>query len=67
MLPIKHCPSPFSPSQVVEYLQTIGFHPMPSWTADNNKWENFEPSLETLDKIMRLHVIAFPYENTEDH
>ena len=66
MLPIKDCPSPFSPPQVVEYLQTIGFRPIPSWTA-NKTWENIEPNIETLEKLMRLHVIAFPFENTEDH
>jgi arylamine N-acetyltransferase len=66
MLPIKHCPSPFFPSQVVEYLQAINFEPLPVWRAES-VWDGFDPNLETLEKLMRLHVIAFPYENTEDH
>ena len=61
-LPIEHCPSPFSPPWVVGYLQAVGFRPIPSWTA-NNRWQGFELSLETLKKLMRLHVIDFPYEN----
>jgi hypothetical protein len=66
ILPIKYLPSPFSPTQVVEYLQAIKFQPLPFWRAES-VWDNFEPDLETLEKLMRLHIIAFPYENTEDH
>jgi hypothetical protein len=66
ILPIKHCPSPFSVGQVIEYLETINFQPVPVWTEDG-AWDGFEPNVEALEQLMRLHVIAFPYENTEDH
>lgn len=39
---------------------------MPLWRAEG-VWDGFEPNLEALEKLMRLHIIAFPYENTEDH
>lgn len=66
LLPLKHLPSSFSSTRVLEYLKAIDFKPLPVWRGET-RWDNFEPDLKTLEILMRLHIIAFPHENTEDH
>lgn len=66
-LPIKNVESYYTPTQVLEYLRFIDFTPLPLLDDAHDNLHGFEPTLDNLETLMRLHVIAFPYENLEMH
>ena len=64
---IKHVTSFYSPSQVLEYLRCIKFTPLPVLNDAHDGLQGFEPTLNNLETLIRLHVFAFPYENFEEY
>jgi hypothetical protein len=58
---IKSVPSYYSASQALQWLSCIGF---PERFEDV---ASFFPSLENLEHLTRLHLLTFPFENTEMH
>ncbi|ESK89384.1 arylamine n-acetyltransferase 1 [Moniliophthora roreri MCA 2997] len=58
---IKQMPSPFTELQIIEWLSFIGY---PTAMASI---KNFEANWENLVSLMRLHLVAIPFENTEMH
>ncbi|KAF7984514.1 hypothetical protein HWV62_13673 [Athelia sp. TMB] len=68
-LHIKRVSSPFTPAEILEYLAVVQFTPLPTLPpldAPQN-WPDFAPTLANLEALMRRHLLAFPYENTEAH
>ncbi|KAF9466852.1 hypothetical protein BDZ94DRAFT_1157039 [Collybia nuda] len=57
---IKSAPSYYSPSQASQWLDCIGF-PQKFDVA------SFPSTLENLAHLVRLHLVAFPFENTAMH
>jgi len=62
---IKRVPSRYTPAQVVQYLSTIGYDPVYDEEAISSGGFPINP--ESLGRIMRLHVLTFPFENTSMH
>ncbi len=62
---IKKIPSRYTPSQVAQYLSAIGYEP--SYTEEAISSGVFPANLETLERLMRLHLLTIPLENTEMH
>lgn len=60
---IKKVPSVYNADQVANYLRRIGF---PGATSDNVA-ENFKADLDNLSILLRLHLVAFAFENTPMH
>ena len=60
---IKQVSSYYTPAQVAAWLSCIGFEPAYS----EEETGSFDASLENLCTIVRLHLIAFPFENTAMH
>lgn len=52
-------PSLYTASQITQYLARIG---LPQYNATT-----FPPSFENLERLVPLHLLAFPMENTEMH
>lgn len=64
---IRHVPSPYTPSQVRQYLRRISW---PEWSherADDDSTIDFEANLENLTRLMVHHCTTFPAENTDLH
>ena len=68
-LRIKRVPSPFTPEEILEYLAFVQFTPLPTLPSLDapQDWPDFAPTLANLEALMRRHLLAFPYENTEAH
>ncbi|KXN92043.1 Arylamine N-acetyltransferase 2 [Leucoagaricus sp. SymC.cos] len=62
---IKSVPSIFSPGQVSQYLTAIGYEP--SYDEQAIASGAFPVNPETLERLMRLHLLSFPFENTQMH
>jgi len=56
---IRTIPSLYTLSQISQYLATIGIQHYDAKT--------FLPTLENLKHLVRLHILAFPFENTPMH
>ena len=52
----------YSAPQVIAYLQRIDFP-----VCDYQERPLFSPNLANLEQLVRLHLIAFPFENTRLH
>ncbi|ESK91089.1 arylamine n-acetyltransferase 1 [Moniliophthora roreri MCA 2997] len=63
---IKKMPSPYSKSQVLEWLTLIGYNITPSVKSDIEN-DTFRADLDNLKILMRLHIVGIPFENTEMH
>ncbi len=50
----------YSAEQILEYLQLIGYEPPTSL-------DGIVSNLDTLTKIVRKHLITFPFENLDMH
>ncbi|KAM6500018.1 hypothetical protein JOM56_005526 [Amanita muscaria] len=57
---IKSKPSPYSPPQLARYITRIGYTPI----IANGL---FAANLDNLERLIRLHLLAFPFENTAMH
>ncbi|KAF9448085.1 cysteine proteinase [Macrolepiota fuliginosa MF-IS2] len=62
---IKRVPSKYTPAQVAQYLSAIGYDPLYDEEAISSG--RFPTNLDSLGRIMRLHVLTFPFENTSMH
>ncbi|KAJ3775382.1 hypothetical protein FB446DRAFT_406994 [Lentinula raphanica] len=60
---IKALPSLYDKTQAAHWLSRIKFPG--SWSADNVA--SFEPTLDNLCLLQRLHLVAFAFENTAMH
>ncbi|KAF9073035.1 hypothetical protein BDP27DRAFT_1400441 [Rhodocollybia butyracea] len=60
---IKTVPSAYDETQVFRYLCRIGFPG--NWSVDSVK--DFKVDLDNLALLMRLHIVAFAFENTAMH
>ncbi|KAF9269729.1 cysteine proteinase [Marasmius fiardii PR-910] len=59
-------PSPYSKSQVLEWLTCIGYDVTPS-VQDSVKNDSFPTDLDNLTIIQRLHLLGIKFENTQMH
>ncbi|TFK23882.1 arylamine N-acetyltransferase 1 [Coprinopsis marcescibilis] len=57
--------SVYTPNQVANYLSAIKFEPTTS--EDDIVNARFTTSVENLERIMRNHLLTFPWENTMMH
>lgn len=62
---IKNRPSYYTSSQISQWLSCIRFPT--SYNDAEISSGAFPPTLQNLEDLMRLHLIAFPFENTEMH
>jgi hypothetical protein len=62
---IKPVTSYYSTSQVVQWLSCIGYEP--TFTEQEVASGLFPVNLNNLSVLMRLHLVAFPFENTAMH
>ncbi|TFK32376.1 arylamine N-acetyltransferase 1 [Crucibulum laeve] len=62
---IKNVPSYYSPAQVLQWLSAINF--VPQVTEEDITTRSFPAPLETLEQLIRLHLLTFPFENTAMH
>lgn len=61
-------PSVYTAKQVAEYLDVIGVFPSSQYTPEASiAHGKFPRGLETLSKIVKGHLVAFPFENTAMH
>ncbi|KAA1476263.1 cysteine proteinase [Dentipellis sp. KUC8613] len=71
---IRSIPSPYTPSQIRQYLKNIGW-PALADAADDSLQSNaspdtaitFDANLENLSRLMYLHTVAFPTDNSDMH
>ncbi|KIL56214.1 hypothetical protein M378DRAFT_89691 [Amanita muscaria Koide BX008] len=64
---IKPKPSCYSPGQLSRYLTRIGYTPKEHSEETFIANGNFPANLENLERLMRFHLLAFPFENTAMH
>ncbi|KAF8623251.1 hypothetical protein AX17_007497 [Amanita inopinata Kibby_2008] len=64
---IKKVPSPYSPSQLTHYLNRIGFTPEEHVNEQLIRDGKFPATLDSLERIIRLHLLVFAFENTAMH
>ncbi|KAF7984506.1 hypothetical protein HWV62_13657 [Athelia sp. TMB] len=66
-LRIKRVPSPFTPTEIREYLDFIRFTPAPALPPPDapQAWPGFAPTLANLEALMRRHLLAFPTRSHE--
>ncbi|PFH49728.1 hypothetical protein AMATHDRAFT_4662 [Amanita thiersii Skay4041] len=64
---IKHMPSYYSTSQVARYLYRIGFFPAEDATEAAIAAGKFPITVENIERIVRLHMCTFPFENIPMH
>jgi hypothetical protein len=62
---IKQVPSVFSPQQVAEYLSVIEYEPI--YDAESVASGKFPVNLDSLTRLTRLHMLAFPFDNSSMH
>ncbi len=62
---IKKVPSAYTPTQVCQYLSLLGYEPHYAEEAISS--DAFPVDLENLARIMRLHLLTIPFENTAMH
>jgi len=62
---IDNVASYYTPQQVSQYLISVGFENAPS--TDVIAAGDFPASLENLRRLVRLHLLTFPFENTAMH
>ena len=55
----------YTAEQAIQYLRLINFPEPPS--LDELQCGHFNISFKNLSAITRLHLISFPFENTEMH
>ncbi|KAJ7599469.1 hypothetical protein C8J56DRAFT_769353 [Mycena floridula] len=60
-LRIKQTASPYSQSQVIQWLNVIGY------SSDLSSVADFPLDIDTLTTLAQLHTISFPFENTQMH
>ncbi|KAJ2932444.1 hypothetical protein H1R20_g4670, partial [Candolleomyces eurysporus] len=63
---IKRVQSKYTPIQVAQYLAAIGVSP-PSTREQPLDSTNGSRRLETLEMVVKHHLLAFPFENTDMH
>jgi len=56
---IRHVPSLYTPSQISQYLAAVGIQ--------HHDTKTFPPTLENFERLVRLHILTFPFENTAMH
>ncbi|KAF8630321.1 hypothetical protein AX15_002994 [Amanita polypyramis BW_CC] len=64
---IKAVPSYYSPEQVAQYLTRVGYTPVEHTDEQLLANNNFPTTLENIERLIRLHVLTFPFENTAMH
>jgi len=62
---IKPIASYYSPSQIVQWLSRINHET--AFTEQEVSSRLFPADLSNLNTLMRLHLLAFPFENTSMH
>ncbi|KAJ3558181.1 hypothetical protein NP233_g11555 [Leucocoprinus birnbaumii] len=62
---IRKLPSKFTSGQVSQYLSVIEYNPI--YSAEDIAASAFPVNLETLERIMLLHHLTFPFENIQMH
>jgi hypothetical protein len=62
---IKKVPSKYTPDQVARYLLAIGYNTHFDAAAISSG--AFPINLENLERLMLLHLLTFPFENTPMH
>ncbi|KAF5354216.1 hypothetical protein D9756_006927 [Leucocoprinus leucothites] len=62
---IKRVPSRFTPNQLADYLSAIGYDPL--YDTESISSGAFPINPETLERLVRLHLLTFPFENTSMH
>ncbi|EKM81236.1 hypothetical protein AGABI1DRAFT_56672 [Agaricus bisporus var. burnettii JB137-S8] len=62
---IKNVPSKYSADQVAQYLSTIDYEP--HYNAEAISSGQFPINIYSLSRVMRLHMLAFPFENISMH
>ncbi|KAK0223648.1 cysteine proteinase [Armillaria fumosa] len=62
---IKKTDSPYSPQELIQWLRSIGYrHEL---TESDITSGTFKTTLENLHVLVRLHLVAFPFENCDMH
>ncbi|KAF8999491.1 arylamine N-acetyltransferase 1 [Cyathus striatus] len=61
---IKQAPSYYSPAQVYQWLSVMGLSDI---TEDTITSGTFPTTLENLSKVIRHHLLTYPFENTSMH
>ncbi|KAK0205183.1 hypothetical protein DFS33DRAFT_1274130 [Desarmillaria ectypa] len=62
---IKKVESPYTPQEVIQWLESIGYrHEL---TEPEIASGSFKTTLENLHVLIRMHLIAFPFENCDMH
>ncbi|KDQ51844.1 hypothetical protein JAAARDRAFT_198720 [Jaapia argillacea MUCL 33604] len=64
---IKQVPSCYTPLQVAQWLNRISYPSETTVTETEISSGTFPINFETLTILVRLHLVAFPYENTAMH
>lgn len=62
---IQQVPSAYTSAEVIQWLNVINFGG--SETEQQISSGKFETSLENLERLTRLHLLAFPFENCDMH
>ncbi|KAK0194206.1 cysteine proteinase [Armillaria mellea] len=62
---IKKAESPYSPQEIVQWLESIGYKN--ELTESDIASGSFKTTLESLHILVRLHLVAFPFENCDMH
>lgn len=62
---IKPVPSRYTSAQVAQYLSAVGYDPLYDKEAISSG--GFPVTPDSLERLMRLHLITFPFENTSMH
>ena len=65
IMKIKSIKSVFSPPQITEYLECVGFVKVSNESQPQPG--KFDATVENLHTITRLHILRFPFENTAMH
>lgn len=62
---IKYVPSEYSSDQIARYLSAIDYEP--PYNAEAISSGQFPINIYSLSRLVRLHMLAFPFENTSMH
>jgi hypothetical protein len=62
---IKKVASPYTDAQIAQYLKAVGYLGTNEIADDVVK--NHQTSLENLTRLMRQHLVSFPFENSPMH
>jgi hypothetical protein len=62
---IKKVPSVYTPGQVSQYLSAVRYDPV--YNAEAIGSAAFPLNRDSLERLMRHHLLTFPFENTGMH